>query len=86
MTKQKNQIRVLDPVIESPSQDKQLGKLDLAEELELALSKVREEYRTCFILFHRQELSITRVAEIMKCPKEQSKPGYIAFGVNWRNT
>lgn len=69
LTKQNNQIRVFDPVIESPSQDKQLGKLDLAEELELALSKVRDEYRTCFVLFHQQELSITRVAEIMKCPE-----------------
>ena len=69
LTKHKNQTRTLDPIIENLSQTVRLGTLDLAEELELALTKVREEYRTCFILFHQQDLSITRVAEIMKCPE-----------------
>lgn len=61
--------RGFDPMVDSPVELVRLGTLDLAEELQLALSKVREEYRTCFIHFHREELSITRIAEIMKCPE-----------------
>jgi RNA polymerase sigma-70 factor, ECF subfamily len=61
--------RSLDPMVDSPAGQIRLGTLDLAEELQLALSKVREEYRSCFLLFHQQELSITCIAEIMKCPE-----------------
>lgn len=42
---------------------------DLAEELQIALEKLREEYRTCFILFHQQELSCARIGEILGCPQ-----------------
>lgn len=41
---------------------------DLGEELQRALGTLREEYRTCFILFHQQELSLQEVAEILDCP------------------
>ena len=67
---QRNQLtRSFDPAIDTPARDLRLGTLDLAEELELALSKIRDDYRTCFILFYRQELSISCVAEIMQCPE-----------------
>ena len=69
LTKHKNRPRTIDPTIDHPSQTVRLGTLDLSEELELALSKVREEYRRCFLLFHRDELSITQIAEIMICPE-----------------
>ncbi len=69
LTQRNNQTRALDPAIDRPAQEVRLGTLDLSEELQLALNQVREEYRTCFILFHQQELSISRVAEIMKCPE-----------------
>jgi RNA polymerase sigma-70 factor, ECF subfamily len=42
---------------------------ELAEELQIALETLREEYRTCFILFHQQELSCAEVAGIMNCPE-----------------
>jgi RNA polymerase sigma-70 factor (ECF subfamily) len=45
------------------------GEFDLAEELQLALQQLREEYRTCFLLFHQQDLSLHEVAEIMNCPE-----------------
>ena len=41
----------------------------MAEELQLALGTLREEYRICFILFYQQELSCAEVAEIMQCPQ-----------------
>lgn len=42
---------------------------DMAEELQLALGTLREEYRICFILFYQQELSCAETAEIMQCPE-----------------
>ena len=41
---------------------------DLAEELGLALDKLRDEYRMCFVLFYQQELSCSQIGEILDCP------------------
>lgn len=41
---------------------------ELGEELELALDKLREEYRLCFVLFYQQELGCAEISEIMGCP------------------
>ena len=43
--------------------------IELSEEFQIALSKIREQHRTCFMLFYLQELSIQRIAEIMGCPE-----------------
>lgn len=42
---------------------------DLAEELQAALEKVREQYRLCFILFYQQELSCSEIGNILGCPQ-----------------
>jgi RNA polymerase sigma-70 factor (ECF subfamily) len=42
---------------------------DLAEELQAAIEKLREDYRACFILFHQQELSCAQIGEILGCPE-----------------
>ena len=42
---------------------------ELAEELQQALECLREEYRTCFVLFYRQELSCAEVARVLGCPE-----------------
>jgi len=42
---------------------------DLGEELETALTRLREEYRLCFVLFHQQELSCAEIGEILGCPQ-----------------
>lgn len=44
------------------------GDSDLAEELQLALSQVRDTYRMCFILYYQQELSCAEIGHILKCP------------------
>jgi len=44
------------------------GADDLAEELQLALSRLRPEYQTCFLLFHQQDLSCAEIGEIMDSP------------------
>ena len=40
----------------------------LAEEVDLALQTVREEYREAFLLFHQQELSYEQIAEAIERP------------------
>ena len=42
---------------------------DLGEEIQLGLDQLREEYRTCFILFHQQELSCVEIGEILNRPE-----------------
>ncbi|MDX1946381.1 MAG: RNA polymerase sigma factor [Pirellulaceae bacterium] len=41
---------------------------NLAEEVQLALGGVREEYRQAFVLFHEHELSYAEIAEAMAVP------------------
>ena len=40
----------------------------LAEEVELALGSLRDQYREAFVLFHQHELSYAQIAEAMECP------------------
>lgn len=40
----------------------------LAEEVQLALGKLREQYRQAFVLFHEHELSYAEIAEAMEIP------------------
>lgn len=44
------------------------GVRQLAEELRLALSGLREEYRQAFLLLHEQHLSYAEIAEQLGCP------------------
>ena len=40
----------------------------LAEEIELALEKVREEYRRAFLLFHERHLNYEQISQVLDCP------------------
>jgi RNA polymerase sigma-70 factor (ECF subfamily) len=40
----------------------------LAEELQRALRRLREEYRVAFLLFHQQELSYAEIGAALNCP------------------
>lgn len=42
---------------------------EVAEEVQQALEKLRDDYRTCFVLFYQQELSIAEIGETMGCPE-----------------
>lgn len=44
-------------------------RTDLAEELQLALDKLREDYRLCFVLYHLSELSLAEIAEATGSPE-----------------
>lgn len=41
---------------------------NLAEEVRLALNRLRPEYRQAFVLFHEHEMSYAEIAEAMDCP------------------
>jgi RNA polymerase sigma-70 factor (ECF subfamily) len=41
---------------------------NLAEEVELALSTLRAEYRQAFVLFHQHELSYAEISATLACP------------------
>lgn len=44
-------------------------EVDIAEELQVALEELREEYRMCFVLFYQQELSYEEIGEILDRPQ-----------------
>lgn len=44
------------------------GARVLTEEVELALSQLREEYRQAFTLFHEEQLSYVEIGEALGCP------------------
>ena len=68
LSRRNTRVRTVDADIERKAPPVRLAGFDLAEELQLALQQLREEYRTCFLLFHQQELSLHEVARIMNCP------------------
>lgn len=49
------------------SPDVQRGR-NLAEEVQLALDHLREEYRQAFLLFHHSQLSYVEIAAALDCP------------------
>jgi len=46
----------------------QSGGESLAEEVQLALGQIREEYRQAFLLFHQHQLSYAEIGAALACP------------------
>jgi RNA polymerase sigma factor (sigma-70 family) len=42
---------------------------ELSDELDLAVSALREDYRLCFVLFYQQELSCAEIASVLDRPE-----------------
>ncbi len=42
---------------------------DLNEELQRALLQLREDYRTCFVMFYQDERSCLEIAQVLNCPE-----------------
>ena len=49
--------------------DLALDQRELGEELQLALARLRDDYRQCFVLFYLKEMSCAEIAEVMDCPQ-----------------
>lgn len=45
------------------------GRSEVGEELQLALERLREDYRLCFVLYHENELSLAEISEIIGSPE-----------------
>lgn len=69
LSKRRPHVQQVDSIAEPAASRGDVSQLDLAEELQKALDGLRDNYRTCFLLFHQQELSIQDVAELMECPE-----------------
>ena len=65
--KRSNVQSLLDDSVAGATVDLQAAQ-SMAEEVQLALGRLREEYRQAFVLFHEQELSYAEIAEILSCP------------------
>jgi RNA polymerase sigma-70 factor (ECF subfamily) len=57
-----------DRVVNQLADERSRPDQELAEELELALASLREQYRISFVLYHHQQLSLPEIAEIWNCP------------------
>jgi RNA polymerase sigma-70 factor, ECF subfamily len=55
----------LDEIVPAASNESR----DLAEELEIVVRELRDDYRLCFVLFYQQELSCAEIATVMDCPE-----------------
>ncbi len=58
---------LLDDSVADAGHDLQAAR-GMAEEVQLALGRLRAEYREAFVLFHEHERSYAEIAEIMQCP------------------
>jgi RNA polymerase sigma-70 factor (ECF subfamily) len=47
---------------------RQLAHDQLAEEVQLVLDSMRQEWKDAFLMFHRHELSYIEIADAMSCP------------------
>lgn len=57
---------LVDELADSPRRHDPVGAV--AEEVELAMQNLREEYRRAFLLFHEQQLTYAEIGEILDCP------------------
>lgn len=69
LSKRKRRPNVLS--LEFPVQDdsqKQRRAVLLAEEIELALANIRDDYRHAFAMFHHQQMEYTEIAAVLDVP------------------
>lgn len=60
--------RATDFAIEPAQTARQSSDGEIAEEVNMALEELRDEYRECFILFYQAELGCAEISEVMGCP------------------
>lgn len=68
LSRRARMIRASEPADDAPAPEVR-SQPDLAEELQLALDKVRGDYRLCFVLFHMQGRTLEEIARIVEAPE-----------------
>lgn len=66
--KQRSRLPAVSDIVEATQCRASSEDGELGEELQCALQQLREDYRTCFVLFYQQELPCTEIGEILNCP------------------
>lgn len=56
-------------VDELPARAEATTNSEFAEAVHKALKTLREDHRTCFVLFYEQELSVSQIGEMLGCPE-----------------
>jgi RNA polymerase sigma-70 factor (ECF subfamily) len=56
-------------VDELPAREEAATHSEFAEAVQKALETLREDHRTCFVLFYEQELSVSQIGEMLGCPE-----------------
>ena len=59
---------ILAETIPEASVDAGINHIGLGEELQNALQVLKEDHRSCFVMFYQEELSIQEISEIMEVP------------------
>ncbi len=54
---------------ELPSRPEATRDTDFSDAVQRALATLREDHRTCFILFYEQELSVSEISQTLGCPE-----------------
>ncbi|HID21177.1 MAG TPA: RNA polymerase sigma factor [Planctomycetaceae bacterium] len=65
----KRPVQAADHALQALVAEDRCAERDIAEEVQNALESLREDYRTCFVLFYQQQLSCAEIAQVMGCPE-----------------
>ena len=68
MSQRMKRPELVDYLQETASKEERDDSAELVGEIQLAMSNLREEYRTVFVLFHEQNQSYEEIAEVMERP------------------
>ncbi len=69
LTKRGRQAAAREVVDDLPARPETASGSEFAEAIHKALETLREDHRTCFILFYEQELSVSQIGEMLGCPE-----------------
>lgn len=58
-----------DTIEDLPARPEESTNSEFADAVQFALASLREDHKTCFILFYDQELSVSEICQIMGCPE-----------------
>lgn len=69
LSQRREREQVVDTLPEPADRQPESPALDLAEELQLGLATLRDEYRACFVLYHLNELTLSEIASVTGHPE-----------------
>ena len=68
LEKRSKQAIAANGLVQAAAEARPNGSRDLGEELQQGIEKLRDTYRTCFILFYQDQLSCSEIGQAMNVP------------------